>query len=182
MGIETALAIGGLALSGVSSGVSMMHGAQAAQAQASAAQRQFLLQDAEFSRQQREVNRVADEDKSDTIRQADRTLGSIRAAASEVGAGGTTSYMRMLVELGGAEGLDLSRIERNRKETIASLQSGKTAAAVSGQNVVNRAQNQQTANAIDSALGFVGTGLQIGTDYHRRQTDLEYRKNPAKVT
>ena len=179
MGIETALAIGGLALATVSSGVSMMQGAQAAQSQAAAAQRQFEFQDAELTRQQAEINRVAEEDKSDITRQADRTLGSIRAAAAELGASGSTSYVRMLTELGGIEGLDLSRIERNRKEGVASAQSSKTTAAISGQNTVKQAQNKQTAKIADSVLGFVGTGLQIGKDYYRRQDELDRLQNPT---
>ena len=177
MGLAAGLAIGQLALSAVSSATGAAMSASAANAQSRAALKNFQARDAELTRQQIETKRIASEDKSDTIREADRTLGEIRVAAGEVGAMGNTSYIRMMVELGGAEGIDLSRIERNRQEAVASAQAGKEAAAISGQNVVNRAQNEHTSNLVGSVLGFVGTGLQVGSDHVRRQEELELLRN-----
>ena len=182
MGLETALAVGGLALGAVSAGTQTFMSSQHAAAQADAAKLNFDFRNAELTRQQSEINRVAEEDKSDIVRQAEQALGAIRVAASEVGATGSTSFMRMLAEVGAAEGRDLSRIERNRKESVASVQASKRAAAVSGQNVVRQAQNEQTAGIVDATLGFIGTGLQIGTGYHRRRVDLELAKNRKTVT
>lgn len=182
MGLETALAVGGLALGAVSAGTQTFMSSQHAAAQVDAAKLNFEFQNAELTRQQAEINRVAEEDKGDATRQAEQALGAIRVAAGELGASGATSYIRMLAELGGVEGRDLSRIERNRKEAVASVQASKRAAAVSGQNVVRQAQNEQTVDTVDAALGFIGTGLQIGTGYHRRQVDLDLAKNPKRGT
>ena len=177
MGIGTGLLIGSLALATVSAGAQMFMSSQQAAAQVDAAQQQFEFHDAELTRQQTEINRIAEEDKSDITRRVEHELGAIRAAAGELGASGNTSYIRMLAELGAVEGIDLSRIESNRTGAITSAQSSKRAASISGQNVVQYAQKRQTAKTVDSVLGFVGTGLQIGTNHHRRQEELERLKN-----
>jgi type II secretory pathway pseudopilin PulG len=85
-----AIAVAGLALSAVSTFAQMRSASDAAQGEMDAAAATAKLQMAEATRQQEETNRVATEDKSDVIRRANYELGTIRATASELGAGGTS--------------------------------------------------------------------------------------------
>lgn len=179
MGLETVgigLAIGSLLVSGISSFVGMAQAGAQADAAAAAAEANFEREQEELTRQQRETNRIAREEKSDVIRKADQQLGTIRAAAGEAGAS-ATSMVRMLVELGGAEGTDLSRIERNRENRVEALQSSKKASAQGYTNTVTRAYNEAQSRQIDSILGFVGSGLQIGSSYYAAQQQLELARN-----
>ena len=168
MGIDpfTALAIGSLALSGVTMFAQQSQAKAAAAAEQAAAERNFALRNEELTRQQVETNRIAMEDRSDIIRRANQELGAIRVASGEVGAS-QSSFVRMVAELGATEGIDLSRIESNRKNQVASQQASKRSAAVDYSNTVTRARNEYKSAVTNSVLGFVGSGLQIGGSYYR---------------
>lgn len=175
MGLET-LAIAGLALSAVSSFASIGQAQAQAGAAKKAAAANYQLQSEELTRRQKEENRLAAEKKSDVIRKADQQLGAVRTAQAEMGAS-PVSFMRLFSEVGGVEGLDLSRIEGNRKNTIEALQAGKKAAGQEYANTITSANNQYKAAVTSAALGFVSSGLQIGADYHSATTAEEIARN-----
>jgi hypothetical protein len=127
---------------------------------------------AETQRQQDENNRIATEKKSDRIRAANQELGTIRAAAGEMGLASMTPFV---VEVGYNEGADLSRIEANRQgqedSLTAQAKAGQTAAMSNIQNAYGE------ANAVSTSALFksIGHGLQLGASavdvYSDRQKD-----------
>lgn len=178
MGIETAmlLAIGSVALSGVTSfvqaGAAHKQAEQAAQAAADTATHRMR----ELTRQQEEVQRIAREDRSDVMRRASQELGAIRVAAGEVGAT-DNAFLRMVQELGYVEGVDLSRIESNRRNQIEALQEEKKAVSQGYLNTTRQLFNQARVQKTQAVLGFVGSALQIGATYDYRSRQLEAMRN-----
>ena len=178
MGLETAaiLAIGSMAMAGVTTFVSIQQANSQAEAAGRAANATFVERDAELTRQQDESNRLADEDRSDVVRRADQELGSLRVAMGELGAS-ATSQAALLSEIGAVEGINLGRIEGNRKNSIESLQAGKRAAKVGYNNTVTQAYNQAKASNTNALLNFAATGLQIGGGEYARQQDASRATN-----
>ena len=178
MGLETAtlLAIGSMATTAVSTFVSMGQAESQSEAREAAARRTREARYTEATRRQEETNRVAQEKKSDVIRQAEAELGALRVAGGETGAT-PGSMTRMIAELGAVEGIDLGRIEKNRKSDVAKLQQDKKNASTAYTNTVTEAYNTAASETTNAVLGFAGSALQIGTDYHRRQEDLDIRRN-----
>jgi len=115
MGIETLAAFALTAVQTVSS-------IRGAQQQAEAA-------DKEAARQQGEANLQAQSEKSDRQAQADRELSSMLVAFEAAGGAGSANVTRAAGDIGGVAGLDLARIEANRRNRVASLQSEKKSAA-----------------------------------------------------
>jgi HAMP domain-containing protein len=165
-----------IALSAVSSFAQASQAKKQAHATADAARDSANLRMSELTRQQEETNRVAREDRSDIMRRADQELGAIRVAAGEVGAT-DSSFARMVQELGYVEGLDLSRIESNRKARIDALQSAKTSTRQDYLNTTTQAFNQAKAATTNAILGFVGSALQIGASYNRQSRIEEIYRN-----
>lgn len=178
MGLEigTMLAIGSLAMSGVTAFVQAGQAKSNAEAEAEAAAQENTLRQQELTRQQEEVQGIAREERSDVVRRANRELGTIRAMAGEMGAS-RGAFARMVAELGGAEGIDIARINRNRDNRVDSLQASKVSSTQSYANRVTRANNQASSQITSAALGFVGSGLQIGSGYYQRQQDLNLAQN-----
>lgn len=169
-----------LALGAVQTFVSIGQSRSAAKAQAKAAARQSAAVDAEMSRRQREALDVEADQRSEVVRRADRELGAIRAAGAELGAT-STAISRMVVELGAAEGLDLSRIRRNTKSAVESLQASKTGAHLEATSQVEAAQRAHKANVTSSVFGFVGHGLSLVGSYNRYQTTLDTIRRRADI-
>lgn len=175
----TMLAIGSIAMSGVSAFVQIQNAKANAKATAEAARQTFEAQDAELTRQQKEANRVAAEEKSDVIRRADAELGTIRAAAGGMGASGT-SFLRLVNEVGAVEGMDLGRVASNRKGHSEALQAQKRAARQGQINTTTQAYNRAKSEITSAALGFVTSGLQIASTAYYRSKRSETDKNKRK--
>ena len=168
MGLET-MAIISIGMSAIGAVSSFVQAGQDADAAAAAAQQQNAFNQAEFSRQQQENIRVADEQKGDIVRAADQEIGSIRSMAWEVGATDNALF-RTVSEVGGLEGLDLSRTEGNLKADNDALQARKSASAFTATDTIRTAQNRATSAKTGAILGFVGTGLSIA------QRDLDNQR------
>lgn len=147
--------------------------ASAAASQARAQADQARLQIAEFDRQQDEVEAIAAEKKSDRVRAADKEIGSIVASLSEVGALGTVNELRFVQEAGFLEGLDVARIESNRRREVAGLEASKEAAAGGARASIGLAKTRTQAAAIQ----FLGSGLSIGADAFQKKQQLKLAKD-----
>lgn len=170
------LMIGQAAL-GVVTGFAQMSAARSAQQAANeAATRQIKATYDEVSRQQNEVNRIAVEQASDRIRAANAELGTVRTSAGERGVSGTTmtSFARAI---GALEGMDLSRIEKNRQSNIAAGEAAKRDAQNNYITAVTIAANQASAATTSTWLGMAGSGLQIGSSYVGYQQRQSYYQN-----
>lgn len=166
----TALLIGSLAMSAVSTFVGIRNARSQAKAQQEAARNTAIAQIREAGRQQVQVNKSAQNDKSDVIRKAEQQLGTLRVAGA---AAGDTSLVRMFAEVGATEGLDLGRIEANRQGTIDALEARKNNAAQGYIDTSTIAYNRATSEITSNVLGFVGSGLKIGAGYYARQEELD---------
>ncbi len=175
-GFSTFLTIGKLIFSGVSAIVSARQAQQQADAQFAAQLQNFNNQQTELTRQQTEANRIAEEEKSDTVRRANQELGSIRVAAGEQGAS-ESSALRIANELFFVEGLDLSRTEKNRLNRVTSLQSSKDSSRQGQQNIITQSFNEASRTLTSSVLGFFGSGLQILGDVDKRNREADRRRN-----
>lgn len=147
-----------------------------ARATEKAARANAALQIAELTRQQEEVNRLAGEEVSDTIRRANQELGALRAVAGDAALSGS-SFQRLVVELGAVEGLDLSRIEMNRINRLEALQSAKKKARQDYINIVKQAYNNARAEQLDAAFDFIGDIFQISMSQIGRQQEIESAQN-----
>lgn len=136
----------------------------------------------EATRQQTEVNRVTTEEKSDRARQADRELATLRVLGGEVG-GSTGVYQRMVQELGYFEGMDISRIEGNRKAQIDALQSDKKSAMVQHEQVKAQSKAAKRNANIGLVLGIGSAGAQAGSSYYqtRRYEDILSKRDGGSI-
>ena len=161
MSVPVALAIGSAVASVAGGFMQASATAKAAAAQAEANNAQLQQVYAENNRQQEEVNRIATEQSSDRVRQANKELGTLRAVEGEMGLASLTPFV---VEASYNEGLDLSRIDGNRQAEIERLQ----AASRSGQ-LRTAASNEQLAATASTArtgalFNVVTSGLQLTGD------------------
>lgn len=131
----------------------------AAQKQAEAMQQAAQAAVDELTRQQIEGERIASEQKSDTIRRANRALGSIRAMAAENGASGTTSLTRIIVDMAANEGRDLGRIENNRVARAQVLQSKKIAVKTENADALSILAANTTSSNVSSIMGSAKQGI-----------------------
>jgi len=176
MGVLEALAIGGLALSGVSA-VAQARNAGAVQEQTQvAAQQNFAFRDEELTRRQGEVRDLGKEEKSDVVREADRQLGTMRVVAGDVMAS-DASMVRMLAEMGGTEGLDIGRIDATTERRVEELQASKRASQQEYVNIVSQSYQRERASILDATLGFAGSALQIGGNYYNNRTQTDILRN-----
>ena len=133
---------------------------------------------AEFDRQREETNRIAAEDKSERVIEADKQFASMIVSMIESGGAGTSNEGRFAGEIGGYEGIDLAKIESNRRgdiETLRSRQSGSDTRrrdSITERNAKLKAGN--TSRAINLASEAVGTGMSI-RGHRQRQEMVEQR-------
>lgn len=157
--------------------------ADAAVAQAEATNTNANLQYQEIDRQQRETNRVSQEQRSDRMMRARQELGTLRVLSGERGASANTSGA-LLREVGYWEGVDLGRIEANRKASVDAGEANKKAVY---QNALNGFTDASlTAKAASKSVQWagIGAGLQIASaaassysSYSMQQQELEAAKN-----
>jgi len=162
MGVEVAM----LALSAASAAMQMEQAQQAQDDANAAAAANYQMVAEENQRLMVENNEIAVEQKSDRLRDANLELGTLRAA-SELGIS-DTSMTGLVVQMGYNEGLDLSRIEGNRRRQQDSLEASTKAGRTGYLNTTQRAANQANTARTNAALGFVSSGLQIKAGYDKR--------------
>lgn len=118
---------------------------------------------AELDRQRKEASLIAQEKKADRVREADKVTASIIASLSEVGGAGTANESRFVQEAGFYEGLDLARIEGNRRREVESLRAEQQAVRSRGLNIIQRNRSRQQSNLFGfltdtASAGFTAFG------------------------
>jgi hypothetical protein len=169
---STILLGAGLALAAGSSLYQASAANSAAKAQNSALQQNALVANAELTRQQEEVNKIAAEKKGDRARVADQESAQLRALMAEKGGLQTGNYDALVASIGYYEGMDFGRIDRNAANEISSLQTQK-------QKVSNGVQIQMDANSREALNMKIGAGLQLTStaiktgyaEYSRRESE-----------
>ncbi len=164
MGISVAL----LAVSVGMALVSTIAQNQALGAQNQAFADQNALEQKELTRQQEEVGAQAAERKSDTARRADADFASMIVAMAEGGGAGGVNQLRLGADIGSIEGIDLARIEGNRRRQVESIQSRKEGSTIRTRSQIKSNVSKGRANTIkflgssaSSAAGaFGGPALQ----------------------
>ena len=137
-----------------------------------AAQLQSQAEVEELSRQQGEIDRNTAEKKSDRVREADKQFASMIVSMGEMGGAGTVNEARFAVEIAANQGLDLARIESNRRADIRSVEASKAASK-------SRATTAASSGAIQkkaSDIRFLGSGLSIATTTVERTRKAEAAK------
>jgi hypothetical protein len=122
----------------------------------------------ELDRQQGEANRIKQEERSERTLEADRQMASITAGFEAIGGGADSgNQARKSNEEAGAAGLDLARIESNRRSEIGSLQADKITSAQKAKGAIKRSQARFMSNSLSAGQNFFGqsalnTGSQEG--------------------
>lgn len=111
----------------------------------------------EYARQAEEARTEAQEDRSDRAREADREFGALHAALADGGGLGTVNLLRLVTEVGAAEGRDFDRITRMEKNRVASLKAG---AVATKQEYEAKAQQVKAENRAN-LIGVLGSGVRI---------------------
>jgi hypothetical protein len=111
----------------------------------------------ELTRQQEQANTRAQEDRSERAIAADRQMASITAGFEATGGGmGSGNAARALQEEGGAAGLDLARIEGNRRREVGALQSEKKSSAQKANAEIQKSQLKFLGSAASAGTGLLG--------------------------
>lgn len=132
----------------------------------------YAAVDADILRQQNETNTQSNEQKGDRAMQADRDLAMLRVVNGERGASANTAS-RFAGQTGYFEGLDIHRIEANRKSQIAGLQSSKEANQAAAEQK-ERGNQGVWENALLGAInGTTSAAVQISAQDYRDQR-LQY--------
>lgn len=148
------------------------------------AKRNYDEQTLEFNRQAEIIDRQAKDAKSDIARKSRSEMAALRVAFGETGATETNNALSILDNESYLFGVDISRIEANRRESLDAIQSDKRAAAQDMANTVNAATlnaninraeaRLEAQNARTSAfLNFLGTGLNIANRAYSQQTSIQ---------
>ncbi len=158
----TALLVGGALLSLVSAVGTARAENEAAQASIDSQAAQTALEVEELGRQQDAANEIAQEDKSDAVREADAQFASMIVALADGGGAGSINQARSAVEIGFTEGVNVARIEGNRRREVAAKQSGKRG-SVNRLTDTNKAAKIKSRAATTRFLGSVAsTGISLG--------------------
>lgn len=133
-----------------------------ARATSNAAIEQSRLEWQEYERQKVEATRQAQEQKSERAREADRKMGMMLAVMADNGAEGTSTVSRYAGEIGFLEGLDIARIEGNRRRELAALGSKQYASGVRALGTINAAGAQAQQAIWGVAKTAAGAALKFG--------------------
>lgn len=139
----------------------------------------------EATRQQKEANLRAQEERSDRARQADKQFASAMVAMEAIGGAGSQNEKRAGDEISGHAGIDLARIEGNRRRQVDALQAAKNATKKSAVRGIKQSQanffelqnknfgmafgggTADTPSSAGSGTGL-GTGSYTSTDFSTR--------------
>jgi hypothetical protein len=136
----------------------MMAANDAIDDQVDAANEQTRLEIEEKDRQRKETGRQAQEQKSDRVRAADKQFASMIVSLSEVGGGDHTAG-RFAGETGLYEGLDLARIEGNRRRQVSALHSEQVASRNNALSFAKQGVAQKKSNFFNFLAGSASTGM-----------------------
>ena len=168
--------IGQLALSGVSAFTQASMASANAAAQYEANERQLELLSEDVSRQKEENIAAYQEARSDRVMRANQEIAAAQLMAMERGASGTT-MQSMVRHLATVEGIDLSRM-RNTLRSQQDAADSQLKAGIQARNDGNtQAYNQAKTQRTSAILGGIGSGLQIGSNYQHRQSQLRAATN-----
>lgn len=135
-----------LTAAGVFKALTVLEQNKALDEESKAAAEQANLEIEELERQRGEVQKQARAEKSDRAREADKQFASMVASMADNGGAGTQNESRFGAEIGYYEGIDLARVESNRKNQIASLHAEQIASRQTAVNIVQRNKRQQKIN------------------------------------
>ena len=144
--------------------------------QADQAANQANLEILELNRQRAEENKIAQEKKSDRVREADKAQASLIAALADSGGAGGANESRFVAETGFFEGLDLARIEGNRRRKVESLSSQQTFARNRALNTVDDIRGRQRTGTFN----FLGSVISAGTDIAKRRAAADKAEQESK--
>jgi hypothetical protein len=115
----------------------------------------------ELSRQQRRADLVAQEEKSDVARLADKRTGELIALAAD---GGQTvaGLARLAGAVGGIRGLDVARIESNRVEDAMRRRSESISIIEENQAAAAQTASKIRSNTLSFFGNAIGMGLKVG--------------------
>ena len=169
MGLQAVFAIGSLVFQTVSAFAKAGAAQDAADEASDIARENNQLQQQELTRQQQEENVAAREQRNDRIRQANAELGALRVAAGDSGLAGTT-FSGLAFDLAYTEGLDLSRINKNRDSRIEALQSDKEQARLNAKATITSAQRKASSAKSAAFIGLAGGAFStIGDAFNSHQ-------------
>lgn len=144
MGIETAIILG------VAAAVSVAGTVSAAGAQVDAADDNTKI----LTQEQKRLNVVAQEQRSDRARAASQDFASMTVALSESGGADGQNAARFGGEINYLSGLDLARIEGNRRNQVEGAQREKDSVVASA----NAARDAAGFEIVSTVVGFAGQG------------------------
>ncbi|MQB00193.1 MAG: hypothetical protein GEU78_07865 [Actinobacteria bacterium] len=136
----------------------MMSANAAVDDQIEAQNEQSRLEIEERDRQRTETGRQAQEQKSDRVREADQQFASMIVSLSEVGGGDHTAG-RFAGETGLYEGLDLARIEGNRRRQVSALHSEQVASRNNALSFAKQGAAQKRSNFFNFLGGAANLGM-----------------------
>jgi hypothetical protein len=171
MGIETSIAIA-IAMAAASAAMS----AQAQRANNRVIEHNMRTAQEEATEQQKQVNKQAEEAKGDRTREADREIASLRVLAAEGAGLGSVGSNRLIQEAGFFSGMDIARIESNRKTNIDALQRSKVNGAKNAELVGLESAVRYRGAQMNNAFSAIGSGLQIYSNDQYRQAVINSRK------
>lgn len=142
-------------------GMSLLQGIGAmkqAKATSAAATEQSQQEWQEFHRQKQEATDAARAKKSDRAAEADKLMGQMLAVMADNGGAGTSNESRFAGEIGFLEGLDIARIEGNRRKEVEALSSAQNASGWRALNIISGAG----ASAQGAIWNIAKTGIEVG--------------------
>lgn len=154
-----------IAAAAASTAMSIQSNKESAEANMKAQAEQARLNAVEARRQQMEINKQAHDDKSDVIRKAEADLGTLRAVSGGMGAS-ASSFTRLLMDISGSEGRDITRVERNRQAHIDALQADAEAGRAASVNNIRSIRDDANNKRTQAYVGLASTVLTRGVSVY----------------
>ncbi len=120
------------------------------------------LQQLELTRQQEQVNVQAGERKSDTARRADADFALMIVSMADGGGAGGVNQLRFGADIGGIEGIDLARIEGNRRRQVESIQSRKEGSTIRTRSRIKANVSKGRGNILSFLGGAASSAASFG--------------------
>lgn len=172
------LAIGQVALAGVSGFAQASAASQNASATYAANEEQMALLSEDIDRRKAENRSMYQDSVSDRVLQANQEIAATQLLAMERGVGGTTMDA-MTRHLATMEGIDLSRLKKTHDSQSDALDSQLKAGVRDANNSNAAAYREAKTQSTGAMLGMFGSGLQIMSGYRHDQAVLEASRNKS---
>jgi len=151
---------------------------KAAAANRDAATKQNVANQYALTAQQQEIDRVAGDEQSDRMRQAQSELGLARAAAAE----GVGNLSASVTEIMFNTQTSINRIAATAAGQKSAIQQQKISSAMGMQSTVTSANQQYQAGKVQQWLGSIGSGVQLyGAMNRPKPVDPYSHVNPDKI-